>query len=74
LAHACHPKLWEAEIGRIAVPGQSGAKKKFVKHHLTTKKLDVVVCVCHPSYCGKLKIGGLGSKVAWTKSETLFPK
>jgi hypothetical protein len=30
---------WEAEIGRIAVPGQPG-QKKFVRSHRNGKKLD----------------------------------
>jgi hypothetical protein len=34
----------------------------------------MVVCSSHPSDIRKKKIGGLWSRPAWTKSESLFPK
>jgi hypothetical protein len=38
------------------------------------KNPSVVVYACHPSNCGKYKIGGSQSRSALAKSETLFPK
>jgi hypothetical protein len=34
-------------------------KKNFWSPHLTRKKLGMVGCACHPSYGGKLKMGGM---------------
>jgi hypothetical protein len=38
------------------------------------KKVGVVACTCHPSISEKSKTGGLYSRLAWAKSEILFPK
>jgi hypothetical protein len=45
--------LKEAEIGRIAVLGQSGQYDLIS----VEKELGVVVCTCHPSSSKKNKIG-----------------
>jgi hypothetical protein len=34
----------------------------------------VVAHTCHPSYDGRLEIGGPWSRPAWAKSETLYSK
>jgi hypothetical protein len=47
--------MQEAEIGRITVPDQPGGKKSLGDPHLIGKELDVMVCACHFSYCGKHK-------------------
>jgi hypothetical protein len=49
---------WEAEIRLFMVPGQPG-QENFMRPYLSGKKLEMVVHTCHPSYCRKLKIGGL---------------
>jgi hypothetical protein len=48
--------------------------KKFVKPPSQWKKLDTVVCACHPSNTEKHKIRGLQSRLIWAKNETLSPK
>jgi hypothetical protein len=48
--------------------------KKFVRPHLDGKTVGMVACTCPSSYSGKLKIGGLQSRLAWAKIETLSPK
>jgi hypothetical protein len=64
---------WKAEIGRIVIPGQLG--QKSLRDSISMeKKLGMVVNACHLSYGEKLKIGGLGSRSVWTKSETLSSK
>jgi hypothetical protein len=40
--------MWEAEIRRIAVPGQP-RQKKLARPHLKRKKLGVVMYSCHSS-------------------------
>jgi hypothetical protein len=58
---------WETQIGGMVVPGQP-KQKKFMRHpHLFRKKLGMVVHACHPSYCGKHKLGGSWSRPAWAK-------
>jgi hypothetical protein len=45
--------IWEAEIRMIVVQGQP--RQKVSKSYISTnKKLDVVVCVCYPSYMGSI--------------------
>jgi hypothetical protein len=63
---------WEADIKKIAVPGQP--HKKFAKCHLNGKNVGQVACTYHPSYGEKLKIGGLWSMSDWAKSKILAPK
>jgi hypothetical protein len=58
---------WEAETGRIMVPSQPG-QKKFMSPHVNGKEL--VAHACHFNYSGKPKVGGSGSRLTWTKSET----
>jgi hypothetical protein len=48
----------KAEIKRIIVQGQPRQKDQETPIS-TEKKLSVVMCACHPSDSGKLKIGGL---------------
>jgi hypothetical protein len=55
------------------VPSQP-RQKKFVRPHLNGIKLDVVMHTYQPSKGKKHKIGGSWSRLAWTKSETPFPK
>jgi hypothetical protein len=40
------PVTQEADIGRIMLPGQP--RQKLARPHLE-KKLEVVVCTCHPA-------------------------
>jgi hypothetical protein len=48
--------MWEAEIGRITVPGQ--LRQKFLRDpHLNIKKCGMVLSTYHPNNGGKLKIG-----------------
>jgi hypothetical protein len=55
------------------VPRKPG--KKFMRTHLSRKKLDMVGHACHFSYNRKCQIGGSLSRLAWVKKdETLFPK
>jgi hypothetical protein len=45
---------WEAEMGRIKIPGQP--RQKSLQDPISMeKKLGVVVCSCHPSDNGKLR-------------------
>jgi hypothetical protein len=67
------PSLWEAEIRRIAIPGQSQQKKVW-ETPSQWKKLCMVACGCHLSNGGTHKIGGTQSRLAWAKRETLSPK
>jgi hypothetical protein len=60
--------MGKAEVGG-SVSVQAG-QKSFRDPHLNGKKLDVVVCTCHPIYSGKCKIG---SWSAWAKYKTLSP-
>jgi hypothetical protein len=64
--------MHEAKIGRS--PFQASLGKKFTRPHLNIKKVDVVVCACHPSYRGKYKIKRSRSGLAWAKSKTPSPK
>jgi hypothetical protein len=59
--------MQEAEIRRIAILGQP-AQKSLWDPISMEKKLYVVVLTCHLSYCRKLKIGKLWSRLAWTLS------
>jgi hypothetical protein len=45
-----------------------------MRHHLSGKKLGVVIYVCNPSVRGKQKIGGSLSRPVWAKNEILSPK
>jgi hypothetical protein len=54
------------------IPGQSS--KMFEKLHLNGKTLGVAVCACHPSNFRKLRTRALQPRLAWAKSETVFPK
>jgi hypothetical protein len=38
------------------------------------KKLGMLEHMCHPTYGGKPKMGGLQSRMARAKSKSLFPK
>jgi hypothetical protein len=49
-------KVWEAEIGRIAVPGQPW--QKFVRPHLNGKKLTMVARIYYPKDSRNCKTGG----------------
>jgi hypothetical protein len=49
-------------------------KKRFVKCHLSGKKLRVVAPACHSIYSRKSKIKGFWSRPAWAKSKILSPK
>jgi hypothetical protein len=42
----------EVEIRRIVVRGQPGLL--FMRSHLNQQKLDMVVCICNPSYAGSI--------------------
>jgi hypothetical protein len=46
----------------------------FVRLHLSRRYLGVLGWACHSSYRKKCKIGGLPSRLAWGKIDTLFPK
>jgi hypothetical protein len=70
MARICHPKVWEAEIGKVEVPSQPRQKKKVWRPHIHGKKLGVVTCACYPSHRRMLKIGGY-RPLAWAKRETL---
>jgi hypothetical protein len=69
----CHPKLCgrEAEIGRIAVPGQPRHNEIPTS---TENKLGMMAHTCHLSIGGKPKIGGSWNRPDWAKHETLSPK
>jgi hypothetical protein len=41
---------------------------------ISTNRYVWVTFACHPRDGGKFKIGGLQSRPAWAKSETLSPK
>jgi hypothetical protein len=58
----------EAEIGISYFKISLG--KKVFEAHLNRKILGVVAHTCHPSYSGKLKIGGSWSRIGWTKKKT----
>jgi hypothetical protein len=65
--------MQEAEMGRIAVPGQP--EQKSLQDLISTEKIaGIVAYICHPSDSGKHKIRGSWSRQAWAKSKTLFPK
>jgi hypothetical protein len=68
---------WQSELfARLKSGGlwlEARLSKEFTGPHVSRKKLGMVVCVCHPSYGGKLKIK-LWSRLAWAKSETLSLK
>jgi hypothetical protein len=63
----------EDEITRTAVPDHSGGKS--LQDSISIEKILVgtVVCICHPSYSWKYKIG-LWSRLASAKSNTISPK
>jgi hypothetical protein len=63
--------MQETDIRKIAIPGQP--RPKVCETLFQEKKLGIVVCACHPSYCEKHKIGGSESRLVWTKSEILSP-
>jgi hypothetical protein len=65
--------ILEAEIGKMMVSGQPG-QKSFQDATSMGKKLGMVAHACHPSEGGKHKIGGLPSRQAWTKTETISLK
>jgi hypothetical protein len=44
---------WEADMGRILVPGQAW-QKKSVRPHLDHQKLGMVILTCHPSCIGSI--------------------
>jgi hypothetical protein len=55
--------MQEAETGRIMVPGQPRGKKILQETPISAeKKLDVMVCTCHPSNGGKLTWAKRGKK------------
>jgi hypothetical protein len=65
--------IWEAEIGRTAIPGQ--LKQKFSQDLILMERKVGMGAHAFPSSNGrKCKIGGLWSRLAWAKSETLSPK
>jgi hypothetical protein len=49
--------MWEAEIGRIMVPGQPW-QKQFARPRINRKMLDMMACANNPNYSQKPKIGG----------------
>jgi hypothetical protein len=56
----------KAEIQKIEVSGQT-KQKKFVRPHFNREELGMVVYVCQPTDCGKLKIGLL-PRPPWAKA------
>jgi hypothetical protein len=44
--------------------------KKYGRPHLSRKKLNMVH-TCHPTYCGKHKIGEPESRLAWEKARPI---
>jgi hypothetical protein len=56
------PATWESEIWWITVPVQLRQRSLYDPSH--QKKLDMVLCSCHPSYGKKHKIGRYQSKLA----------
>jgi hypothetical protein len=44
------PVIWEAEIGRMAIGGQS--RKKNLQDPISTNKLGMIICFCGSSYEG----------------------
>jgi hypothetical protein len=63
----------ETDIGRIVFLGQP-RQKKFLRLHLSGKKLEMVVHICHLSDSEKLKIERSQYRPIWAKEETLSPK
>jgi hypothetical protein len=61
--------MQEAKIRSIMVPGQP--RQKDYKTSSQQKRLGVVAHTCPPSYCGKLKIGGLRSRLAQEKQNPI---
>jgi hypothetical protein len=57
------PVIWEIEMGKIVVRGQTGQKVQETPIS-NNKKLGVVVYACHPSSGRKYKTEGLWSKPA----------
>jgi hypothetical protein len=53
---------------------EGSAKKKDHKTPSLLKKLGIMALTCNYSDCGKPKIGGLWSRLAWAKSKTLSSK
>jgi hypothetical protein len=43
--------IWEAEVGRIFIQGQS--REKFIRPHLN-QQLGLVTCIFHSSYMGSI--------------------
>jgi hypothetical protein len=54
--HLSFQATWETEIWRIMVPDQSG--QNICGTQSQWQKLSMVAHTCHPSFYGKLKIGG----------------
>jgi hypothetical protein len=65
---------WESEFGRITIPGLPRQKHLQDPVSTVTKKLEMVMQTCLPSYDRKLKIRGSLTRPAWAKSETLSSK
>jgi hypothetical protein len=59
---------WEAEVGRIAVPGQCG--QKFTRPISTEKKLGMRAHICYSHNDRRVKIGWLRSRPAAAKNKT----
>jgi hypothetical protein len=59
--------VWEDDIRKIAVPGQSQQQQRDSISTTTKKWLGVVLCICLPSAFRKLRIGGSWSRLACAK-------
>jgi hypothetical protein len=74
--------MQETEIRRIQTSRRLGsggsrpaqAKNRFVRPHLNRKKLGMVLHAHHPSDGRKCITEGSQSRLAWAKTETLYPK
>jgi hypothetical protein len=60
-------------MGRLHFQANLG-KKNSQKPHLIGKKLGVLAHLCLLRDSEQLNIGGLKSRPAWAKSETVSPK
>jgi hypothetical protein len=64
------PATQESKIGRIEVRGQPRQKGR---DPISTNKIDMVVCTCHPSYTGTIN-RRIQSRLAQAKMQDPIPK
>jgi hypothetical protein len=66
LLSSCIKYLTKQNVIKIFLQAHT-CKTKFMRHHITGEKLDMVVRACHSSYCGKHKWEDHGP--VWTREK-----